>query len=220
MQVYPNNSLVGKRSYETTREKEESQTPELPKTFKPVIDSGSKVVESSGFRRLLKSLLPDDLNEFKKGVWNNIIVPAGKRVVQETVDAFLNNDTPYRTNYSRTGSSTWRSPYNDRVSIFSWGNENRSSATSSPQPADDRRTVDEVMVEFDDIGKAKKVLASMREALAYYKILPVAAMYDFANQSCPFTYEDWGWTDLSKAEVVRLPGGKYTIDVPKALPIK
>lgn len=212
MDNFPNNSLVGKRSFDSQPAKEEKPK---RKKFEAVIEDGATVKETSGFKKFLKSIFPEDLEEYKRYVLFDVAIPAGKKVIQETVDAILyGTDAPVRSNSSYTsyGSFFPSSKKSASRNSFSYGKRE--------EPVESQDLGIDYYIEFNDIGKAKRVLKAMREALEEYGILPVAAMYEFAKIKCPFTYEDYGWTNLDTASVIRIGGGKYTIDTPRALPIR
>jgi hypothetical protein len=50
-------------------------------------------------------------------------------------------------------------------------------------------------------------------------MVTVADMYDMADSTAPYTSNRYGWTSLRTAEVKRVQGGYYIIDLPKAAPI-
>ena len=60
----------------------------------------------------------------------------------------------------------------------------------------------------------------LEELISIYKIASVQDLYSAADLSCPYTYNNYGWTDLRSAEVIRARDDDgYYIKLPKALPI-
>ena len=59
----------------------------------------------------------------------------------------------------------------------------------------------------------------MDELLETYKMVTVADFYDLVGVTCDYTDNNYGWTSLRSAEVVRVRDG-YIIKLPRALPIK
>lgn len=69
-----------------------------------------------------------------------------------------------------------------------------------------------------DRRDAEIVLMRMREAIAEYGSVSVADMYDLLGETCNYTDNKYGWTNLSNAEPVRVRDG-YLLKLPKALPL-
>ena len=78
---------------------------------------------------------------------------------------------------------------------------------------------------FDDIvlesrGEAEEVLSRMDELLEMYEIVSVADLYDLVGITHDYTDNNYGWTNIRTAEVVRVRNGGYMLKLPKVLPIK
>ena len=52
-----------------------------------------------------------------------------------------------------------------------------------------------------------------------YNIVRVADLYDLVGVTGNFTDNNYGWTNIRNAKIVRVHDG-YKIDMPRALPIK
>lgn len=65
---------------------------------------------------------------------------------------------------------------------------------------------------------AEEVLDSMNEMLDLYDIVSVADLYDLVGIEGQHTDNNYGWTDLSRATVVRTSDG-YLLKLPKPSPI-
>jgi hypothetical protein len=57
----------------------------------------------------------------------------------------------------------------------------------------------------------------MDDIIERYRMVSVADLFDLVGESCSFTDQKYGWTNLRNAEVVRVRDG-YMIKLPKALP--
>ena len=75
-------------------------------------------------------------------------------------------------------------------------------------------------IEIEDRAEAEEVLQRMDETIETYGVVTVADLYDLVGYTCEHTDNNYGWTNLRNAKVVRLIGGGYKLDLPKALPIK
>ena len=82
-----------------------------------------------------------------------------------------------------------------------------------PSSREPRKTIDDIV--FETRGDAEKVLDTLSEALSVYGSVSVADFYDLADISAEWTDNNFGWTDLRGARVLRTRGGGYTIDMPK-----
>ena len=64
----------------------------------------------------------------------------------------------------------------------------------------------------------EEVLSQMDNIIETYRMASVADLFDLVGESCNFTDQKYGWTNLRNAEVVRVRDG-YMIKLPKALPL-
>ena len=71
---------------------------------------------------------------------------------------------------------------------------------------------------FDNRGEAEIVLSRMDELIDTYGIVTIADLYDLAGVTGDYTTNNYGWTNIRSAEVVRVRDG-YIIKMPKAMPI-
>jgi hypothetical protein len=84
----------------------------------------------------------------------------------------------------------------------------------------DRATHNFENIVLDTIRDAEEVLESLRNiADEYDGIATVSDLYDLVNMSPEWTDEKWGWDNLSRAQVRRVPGG-YMVDLPKPIYLK
>ena len=58
----------------------------------------------------------------------------------------------------------------------------------------------------------------MDEIIDTYGIVTIADFYDLAGVTGDYTTNNYGWTNIRNAEVVRVRDG-YIIKMPKAMPI-
>lgn len=68
-------------------------------------------------------------------------------------------------------------------------------------------------------GEAEEVLSQMEAMLDRYKLVRVADLYDMAGITHDYTDNDYGWTNLRSADIVRTRDGWYMIRLPRAVPI-
>lgn len=171
-----------------------------------VISGGAaKTREKSGLTKVAQTFISDDIKNVRSYLVMDVIVPTIKKSIITIIDMALNGGTPSYTNRGSGSKVSYRKYYDD--------------------PRDDRRSsernrtrFDYDVIEFESRPDAEAVLDEMHNVLHEYKIVRVADLYDIADLSAPFTSNRFGWTSLRDARVVR-SGGKYIIDLPKAMPI-
>ena len=71
----------------------------------------------------------------------------------------------------------------------------------------------------DSRSDAKEVLDTLLDILDTYDSVSVGDLYDAVGMSHNYTDNDYGWTNLSSAEVVCIRGD-YMLRLPKAKPLR
>ena len=67
---------------------------------------------------------------------------------------------------------------------------------------------------------AERVLDKLQDIIAEFEVATVADYYDLAGYSGEFTYNRWGWYDLSYPNaMVRHGRGGYVISFPRTRPV-
>lgn len=170
-----------------------------------------KVRKRSGLSRSFDEFVRDDLNKVKEFAITDVIVPAIKKSISDIfktgIDMILY--------HGETGSSSKRYPYSSKVSYRSYYD----SAPARRTSYSDRRNAyycDERI--FDTRGEAEAKLAQLDDIMARYHLVRVADYCEIVGITGNYTDNDYGWTDLRTAEVVRVLEG-YIIRMPRALPI-
>ena len=75
-------------------------------------------------------------------------------------------------------------------------------------------------ITFEDYGEAQMVLDTMIAIINEYQLVKVSDLYDLAGITWPYTYENYGWTNLDRASINRSRNGEYVIVFPKAVAIR
>lgn len=71
---------------------------------------------------------------------------------------------------------------------------------------------------FDTRGDAEDVLSEMIEYIEEYGAVSVKELYNFAGMDSDYTKEKYGWTNLNRAEVIRVREG-YSLKLPRPVVI-
>ena len=161
-----------------------------------------------------KSALTDvfiasDVSRVKEYVFMDVLVPAVKNaiadIVTDGVSILLFGESKGRR--KSTSSNISYTKYYDRDRRDS-GSANRTRSGYNYQ---------DVMV--DTREEANEVLDRMSEIIETYGIVSVLDMYDLVGITGNYTDNNYGWTNIRNAEIIRGRDG-YTIKMPKALPLK
>ena len=213
MQDYKPNS---NRFKEQQREAalEERKPPE--KKVEKVVSGGATSIKKSGVRKTMDNFVANDLASIKDYVVHDVMIPTIKNTVW---DIFTNAlDIVLFKGEGRIGGRK----SGDRTATRNYVNYNRMSDSRSTHRSNEQRrnafSFDDIL--FDTKADAEEVLYHLNSAIAEYRIATVADLYDLAGITGEYTYQDYGWTNLSNAKTVRVRDGRYVIDLPRALPIE
>lgn len=185
----------------------QNQTDDIPeKKVEKVVSGSVKSKKKSGLQKITNVFVPEDVDNVKGYIFEDIVVPAVKDIILDAVRAFLGVGGRSREKTSAASKISYRKYYEDR----------------------DRRDYRDITrtrtgYDFDDIilenrGEAEDVLERMDELIATYQVVSVADFYDLVGVSGNYTDNKYGWTDIRSASVVRVRDG-YMIKLPKALPL-
>ena len=191
---------------------------EAPKERKveKVVTGTVKTKKKSEARKFADVFITEDIHSVKTYVFSDVIVPAVVDLVEDIVVGgirmILRGDSGSRrdrrdrdrgyTNYSRFSSSRDRDRDRDR---------------------DDRRREGGSRFDYEDLvfetrGDAEAVRDELEEEIEKYGMVTVAALYDMADRTAPYTANRYGWTNIRHADIVRTRDG-YLIRLPRAVAI-
>lgn len=188
----------------------------MEKKNEPVKLSGKVNVNKDGEgKKFLKLFFTGSFKEAIKYAFDNVFVPYTKDAICRTstnvVNYWVNGDKPVSN--QQAGAN--------RVSYWQ-GGMGRTNLQSTP-PAQTRQVSNVYSVgtlSFDNRGDAEAVLLRLKESVDVYGKVSVADLYDLAGVKYSFTDYNYGWTDLGNVGVVRNLNGTYSIDLPRAIPLK
>ena len=182
----------------------------VQKKVSPVVSGTAKIKKKSEGRKILDIFLSSDINSVKTYVIYDVLFPAVKRFLSDSVDAFLypGGDNPRR----KTAAS--------KVSYTSYYGRDRDRDRRSDPPSRERRGIDYDDIEFETRGDAEAVLTAMDDIIDTFDAVSIAAFYDLAEVSTNnYSLNKYGWNDIRRAEIVRHRNGSYVIKLPKPLTI-
>lgn len=176
---------------------------------KKVVKAPVKVKKKNELRKLSDIFIAEDASNVKSYVFMDVIVPAIKNALYDVVVGgvgMMLGKGP--RGGKQIGGLTERTSYG---SFYNSGRE-----YEAPKA---RTTFNIEGIEFKTRGDAELVLDALFRELANYTVVRVSDFYEFAGLTAPYTANDYGWTRLSSAEVVRGRDGYY-IKMPRPMSIE
>lgn len=183
-----------------SREKTEPKDGEKRAT--KVIKGSVSEKKPSKMRKFASFIVPEDVEDIKSYIWEEVVIPATKNILSDVVDTVL-----FGSAGGRRGSG--RNTNYNRIST---------KRDTSSMRAATRRTTDVKEIIFDSRGDAEEVLDCMDEILERYDAVRVADFNELVGKTGHYTDNKYGWLDLRDASVVR-DGGGYRIKLPRPLPL-
>lgn len=184
---------------------------ERPRVEK-VISGTATIKKRSLAKRFVDTFFAGDMRDVKSYLIFDVMVPA----IKETIDSLINKGTEMIL----FGEATKPASKN-RISggtYVSYGSSFRPEREKLVPSRQNRmlRKFDDIC--FETIGDANQVVDILTELIDLYHQATVGDFYDAAGITPEWTEadENYGWTDLSTARVVRTRAG-YIIDLPKCV---
>lgn len=188
----------------------EQETEEAKRKVEKVVNGNVRLKKKSGVNKLANIFIAEDVSNVKDYIINEVVIPTIRDTVwsvfTNALDMFLYGGGKNKKS-SNIGKVSYRQFYDSKPSNTSRSN----NAVVGGFSFDD--------VELDNRRDAEAVVDQLRDAIDVYGFARVADLYDLVGVTGPHTAMNYGWTNLRNAEVVRVRGGKYTIRLPRAIPI-
>ena len=203
-------NLMNMDLYKPNSNKAKQQERKAKPEAYPVVQGAVTSKESSMAKRTARNLLADDMVNVKNYIILDVLIPTIKDAVVNIVSNGISILVYGDVAPSKSGS---RFNYNGIT------NKKGSSVRDSKAMAADRRiTHDFRDVAFKQRKDALEVLSMMNEYIMDYGNCSVYDFYQFARQEqyAKFTDHDWGWTQLGNIDIIRLYGGNYALNLPRA----
>lgn len=181
---------------------------EKKKPAQSVVEHQATVQSQSTVDRLKNVIFDGSIRSLRKTLISDVILPAIKELIFEAGSkglemALYGEDGT--TAKKGKGPTSYNSIYN--------GKTTKKSSTKNK------------MSDFRDITFATRtdavsVLREMQEWLREYGSVSVMDFYQFSNiDGFDFMDDEYGWFDLSDAEVLRVRGGGFRIELPRPTPL-
>lgn len=180
------------------------------------VDCQVKVRKKNEIRKLADVFLKEDLTTVKNHVLQEVIFPSIKRALAESGKTAI--DMIFYGG-SRSNSSSYNRRYKTYDDYYGGSRSSRNTVITSDRHSNYSSYVyscDDII--FTERGAAEEVLSELKEILTTAPIVTVSDLYGIVNQPTTYTDDNYGWTSLDSARVVRVRDG-YMIDLPRPLPI-
>lgn len=187
---------------------EENKTPERQRAEKVVKGCVTKKKKTVG------SKIAEDISGVKEYLKKDVLIPSAKKLIVDLVKDGIEM-LAYGT-IGRRGDRDRDRFIADRVS---YDKQYRKYDDRYPSEPRTRSKFDYDELEFRRKEDAETVLTRLDEMIETYGQARVSDLYDLIGESCDYTYNSYGWTNLSTAKVVRYRD-VYMLDMPRALPLR
>lgn len=204
---YPPNSF----KYKEEQKKQAQQKEE--KRVEKVVTGVVKTKKKSKAEKFMGNFISEDAKSVKSYVFGEVLIPAIKKAISDIVTDGIDIILYGESRRGSRGRSTA-----DRVSYRNYYD----GGYSRPR-MNERQALMTGQYSYDDIvlqsrGEAEDVLARMDELMDTYGLVRVADLYDLVGITGNYTDNKYGWTNITRAEIVRTRDG-FMIKMPRAVPI-
>lgn len=205
---YPNASFANNpKQAEQQRKQREKQ--------EAVIKEGHVTVKKqNAFRRAKKKIVDEDGQNLKEYVVNDVLIPTVKNTIWDIItnglDILLYGEA--RHGKQSGGAISKNGPY-VRYQSISNPRPNNTGRVISPSGTSIRSALALDDFIFPTRAEANDILYRMCGIIDQYGNVTVADLYDLCNMRCPYTYNNYVWTDLSTAGVTLVRDG-YLLNLP------
>lgn len=201
METYKSNS---------NRSKAEAQAKAPEKRAEKVVTGAVISKKKNGFRKFMDEFISEDAKNVKTYVFGEVLIPAIKKaisdIVTDGIDMILYGE-------SRRGSKRSTA---DRVSYRNYYDDRSRGSYRDDRSYNSRYSYDDIVLASR--AEAEDVLTRMDELMDEYKLVRVSDLYDLVGITGNYTDNNYGWTNIRNAEIVRVRDG-YMIKMPRAIPI-
>ena len=195
-----------------SRRSKENKTESKPeKKVEKVVTGNVKLKKKSELSKFKDVFISEDVGNVKSYIFMDVLIPAAKKaisdIVRDGIDMILYGDTKRKSN--NYGSSY--------VSYHTYSDRRNDDRDRDYKRHDYAYSYSDVVI--DSRVEAEEVLTRMYELIETYGFVSVADLYDLVGKRCNYTDNNYGWTNIRNANIVRVSGGDYMIKMPKARPL-
>lgn len=191
-------------NYQSNSYKSKAKAAPEKKDVKKVISGTAKVKKKSALTKFTEVFIPEDIDSVKDYILFDVMIPAAKKFLSDSVDALLYGGT----RKSKGGIA-------GRVSFIDYNKASTRDRDRYSGSSESRGTHSSTDVIFESRGDAEAVLMAMDELIGVYGVVSIADFNDLCEVSGQYTDNNYGWMNITSAKVVPTRDG-YIIKMPKA----
>lgn len=171
---------------------------------------GKVTLKKSKMNSLGKSVIQGSITDAITVAITDLIIPAGRDLLFNVVNSVAQTLIYGESEQPPVSNGVNRIPYS------SISNYNRMGRPTTHVQKIRQRPEDGFI--FKTKSDADTALAHLRDACDNFGVVSVQALYEFCEQSAPYTANKYGWMNLDDARVERTRDG-YTIKLPRSMPL-
>lgn len=182
------------------------------KRVEKVIQGTAVPVKPTLGKKFVDVFLGDDITNVKEYLLYDRIVPGIKEMIVAGIEMMLfGGDRIFRRD---------RNP--SKASYVSYNKMYGSSASRRERERYERETRGKNFTDyiFESKGEALEVLDTLTELIDVYDQASVNDFYDAIGVTGDFTDTNYGWTELGSANIRRIRGGGYILDLPRPIVLR
>lgn len=195
---YPGNSHNSKK---TKTEKKKVEKVTEGKVVKKKKTLGKKISET---------FFGDDIESVSSYIIYDVIIPAAKNMISDTVS----NGIEMLLFGQIKGSRTRRDKNKSYVSYNSYYQDRHKPSRTMSHRNRSMHNFDDIILESR--GEAEEVLSHLVELTESYGMASVADLYDLVGVTSNFTDNKYGWDNLGSGRIVSVRGG-YLLELPRPI---
>lgn len=182
---------------------------EEQKNIQPIVTSTVKTKRRSGWDIFKEQFISEDKDKIKEYIFMDVLIPSIKNTIDDIV---ANSIHMLLFGGSRKASNSAPAT---RVSYTAYYDSNKRN-TPAPRSAASTYSYSDIILETR--GEADAVLNEMNAIINRYHSAKVADLYDLVGLTGNYTDNNYGWTSLNSAEIIRQRDG-YLLKLPKPMPM-
>lgn len=177
---------------------------------KQIAHRSTKKIEETRWQKFARKFLAEDVDNIGSYVLDDLIIPMGKDVFVNFINALLwgtrGSGSSYRdsskrkTDYSRISTV-------GRIGSGERERERERRRREREDYDDERRQFDILSLPFDTKSEAEVVLDKLEDYIMDYGRVQTGYLYELIGETGPYTAEYYGWTSLRAASIKRVGRG-------------
>ena len=190
-----------------SREKKEE-----PKKIEKVVTGKVVTRKKSWSKKIMESFVGEDVGNVYSYVLYDVLIPAAKSMIYDSVKGGLE----MRLFGEKQGSRTRRDQGRSYVSYNNYS-DSRSPSERREMTHQNRARHNFEEIILDSRGEAEEVLSHLVDLIVDYGQATVSDLYDLVGIAENFTDRKYGWVDLRNASVGGRTRDGYLLNLPKPI---